>query len=52
MRTHNSPFFHFPHRSGPLQVERRYPPLSLDTPLLAITNTPTLREAFYAFVHN
>ena len=34
------------------QMEGRYPPLGLEAPLLAITNTPTLSEALYAFVHN
>jgi hypothetical protein len=34
------------------QREGVYVPLSLDTPLQAMSGTPTLRDALYAFVHN
>jgi hypothetical protein len=38
--------------SRSVQMEGRYPPLNLDTPMLAITGTPTLSEALHVFVHN
>ena len=37
--------------SRSLQREGQYPPTNLNTRLVAITNTPTLSEALYAFVH-
>jgi len=38
--------------SRSLQIEGQYPPLNLDTLMLAITGTPTYREALHVFVHN
>jgi len=35
-----------------LQREGQYYPLGLDAPLVAMSGTPTLRQALYNFVHN